>query len=152
MNNQIFQTLKELPISPERSQCVLHKHEQKACHSYHTIKNEHKFICEYTNDVYLNGHCVAKLVDNNKDSNQIILLSFGGQFSRRHTLIMKYVNVWSNILNNSNNYNEWVPFTDNQNHLNITGRYQDNYYGVRTVIGRSNNNLLFIIYRNNNII
>ncbi|ETO34831.1 hypothetical protein RFI_02255, partial [Reticulomyxa filosa] len=98
-----FQSLKELPTPLSRFQCVLHKHEllicgsvyRRACYSYHTIKNEYKFICEYPSDVDLVGHCVVKLIDSNsnkdKDNNQITLLSFGGTEYTRHTLVMKYV-------------------------------------------------------------
>ncbi|ETO29517.1 hypothetical protein RFI_07604, partial [Reticulomyxa filosa] len=78
----------ELLIPLDQPQCVLHKHEllicggyeQRACYSYHTLKNEYK------------GHCVVELINNsnNKDINQITLLSFGG--SNKHSLVMKYVN------------------------------------------------------------
>ncbi|ETO17188.1 hypothetical protein RFI_20144 [Reticulomyxa filosa] len=157
-----FQTLKELPTPFKQAQCVLHKHEllicggyqQTACYSYHTIKNEYKLICEYPSNIYLCGHCVVKLVNNsnNKDTNQITLLSFGGLY--KHTLMMKYVSVWSNIsnkLNKFNNYNKWVPFTDNHNHPINIGTDEDDYIGVRAVIGGSNNHLLFITYQLNNI-
>ncbi|ETO07310.1 hypothetical protein RFI_30083 [Reticulomyxa filosa] len=166
--NTLFQTLKELPTRLFGSPCVLYKHEilicggwdKRTCYSYHTIKNEYKFICEYPSDIQLNGHCVVKLVDNNnKHSNQITLLSFGSdRYGRdKHTLVMKYVSVWSNIsnkLNKSNefnNYNQWVPFTDNHNNPIIIGRYQDIYEGARAVISGSNNHLLFITYQTNNI-
>ncbi|ETO08759.1 hypothetical protein RFI_28628 [Reticulomyxa filosa] len=87
--------------------------------------------------------------------NEITLLSFGGwnKFTQ-HTLVMKYVSVWSNISDKSNefnNYNQWVPFTDNHNHPIIIGRDQYSYIGARAVIGGRNNNLLFITYRDNNI-
>ncbi|ETO01159.1 hypothetical protein RFI_36281 [Reticulomyxa filosa] len=52
------------------------------------LKNEFKFVCEYPN--------------NNKDSNEITLLSFGGSKYTRHTLMMKYVSVWSNDSDNVN--------------------------------------------------
>ncbi|ETO11014.1 hypothetical protein RFI_26361 [Reticulomyxa filosa] len=158
MINQTFQTLKELPTPLGESQCVLHKHEliicggfgQKACYSYHTTKNKYKFICKYPSNVQLEAHCVVKLIDNNKDSNQITLLSFGGsKYTKRHTFVMKYVSVWNNISNKSNefnNYNQWVPFTDNHNHPIIIGRDNDNYWGMRAVVGGSNSNLLFITY------
>ncbi|ETO06150.1 hypothetical protein RFI_31246 [Reticulomyxa filosa] len=161
MSNQTFQTLKNLPIPLNESQCVLHKHEliicggyyQTACYSYHTLKNEYKFICEYPSHVRLYGYCVVKLVDNNnKDRNQITLLSFGGR--RKHTLVMKYISVWRNISNKSNefnNYNKWVPFTDNHNHPIVIGRDNDDYRGVRAVIGGINNHLLFITYLQHNI-
>ncbi|ETO02348.1 hypothetical protein RFI_35088, partial [Reticulomyxa filosa] len=84
----------------QKIQCALHKHEflicgsleRRACYSFHTLKNEFKFVCEYPSNVELRGHCVVKLVDNNKDSNEITLLSFGGsKYITRHTLTMKYV-------------------------------------------------------------
>ncbi|ETO34892.1 hypothetical protein RFI_02196 [Reticulomyxa filosa] len=155
-----FQALKGLPTPLYQAQCVLHKHElvicggvdKSACYSYHTLKNEYKFICEYPSDIELEGHCVVKLVGNNNANNQITLLSFGGRF--KHTLVMKYVSIWSDISNKSdelNNYNKWIPFTDNQNHPIIIGRYDDDYTGVRAVIGGINNHLLFITYFQNNI-
>ncbi|ETO09990.1 hypothetical protein RFI_27387, partial [Reticulomyxa filosa] len=165
MKNQTFQTLKELPTPLSHSQCVLYKHEllicggwnKRSCYSYHTIKNEYKFICDYPSHVKLHGHCVVKLVDNNnKDINQITLLSFGSAHNgkNKHTLVMKYISVWNNILNKSNefnNYNQWIPFINNNNHPIIIGRNQDKYIGARAVIGGSNNNLLFITYLINNI-
>ncbi|ETO07766.1 hypothetical protein RFI_29623 [Reticulomyxa filosa] len=153
-----FQSLKELPTSLSDPQCVLYKHEllicggiyQRACYSYHTLKNEYKFICEYPIHIRLEGHCVVKLVDkNNKNSNQVTLLSFGG--SNKHALAMKYVSVWNDISSNLNNCNQWVPFTNNRNHPIIIGRYFDSYLGARAVIGGSNNHLLFITYPRNNI-
>ncbi|ETO00431.1 hypothetical protein RFI_37011 [Reticulomyxa filosa] len=161
-----FQSVKNLPIPLSYSQCVLHKHEilvcggyyQRGCYSYHTRKNKYKFICEYPSDVVLWGHCVVDLIDNNsKDSNEITLLSFGGW--TKHTLVMKYVSVWSNSseinksqkLKESNNYNKWAPFTDNHNNPIHIGRNGDHYSGVRAVIGGSNNHLLFITYLKDNI-
>ncbi|ETO34687.1 hypothetical protein RFI_02402 [Reticulomyxa filosa] len=131
----------------------------KILHFYHILKNEYKFICEYPSDVELRGYCVVKLADNNnninKDSSQITLLSFGGsKYTKRHTLVMKYVSVWSNIsnkLNEFDKYNQWTPLTDNNNHSIIIGRYNDDYIGVRALIGGSNNHLLFITYRSNTI-
>ncbi|ETO32464.1 hypothetical protein RFI_04655 [Reticulomyxa filosa] len=160
-----FQSLKDLPTLLCESQCVLYKHEilicggayKRNCYSYHTLKNEYKLICEYPYDINLWGHCVIKLVDNkdsNKDSNKITLLSFGGNRStKKFTLIMNYVSVWSddNQMNKLNDYNRWIPFTDNQHHPIHIGR-DDCYFGVtRAVIGGSNNHLLFIIYSYNNI-
>ncbi|ETO35050.1 hypothetical protein RFI_02024 [Reticulomyxa filosa] len=168
--------LKALPTPLYLSQCVLHKHEllicggwdKRACYSYHTIKNEYKLICEYPSDITLMGLCVVELVgNNNKDSNEITLLSFGeSSLIKKHTLMMKYVSVWSNNNSNNingnemnkskeskklNNYNEWVPFTDNHNHPIYIGRSGGYYQGMRAVIGGSNNNLLFITYWKNNI-
>ncbi|ETO34953.1 hypothetical protein RFI_02121 [Reticulomyxa filosa] len=170
MSDELFQTLKDFPTPLDESQCVFYnKHEllicggyeQKACYSYNILKNEYKFICDYPSDLYLVGHCVVKVVDNNnnnnnKDDNEIILLSFGGsKFRKRHTLIMKYVSVWSNIsnkLNKLNNFNQWIPFTDHHNHPIIIGRDENhNYHGARAVISGSNNHLLFITYQLKNI-
>ncbi|ETO00730.1 hypothetical protein RFI_36711, partial [Reticulomyxa filosa] len=156
MSNEIFQTLKELPKPLCRIQCVSHKHEIlicgaddcRSCYSYHILKNEYKFICEYPSNVTLSGHCVVKLSDNNnKDNNQITLLSFGGIGS--HTLVMKYVSIWSNISNKSdelNNYNKWVQFTDNHDHPIFIKRNDYGYVGLRAVVGGSNNHLLFITH------
>ncbi|ETO11071.1 hypothetical protein RFI_26305 [Reticulomyxa filosa] len=166
-----FQSLKELSVPLYLSQRVLYKHEilicggyeERACYSYHTLKNEYKFICEYPSDVDLIGHCVVKLVDNNKDKNEITLLSFGSSLlgESKHTLIMKYVSVWDNGNNNkmnkpkklkkSNNCNEWTPFTDNHNNPIQIGRDEDDYTGMCAVIGGRSNNLLFITHSPNNI-
>ncbi|ETO08012.1 hypothetical protein RFI_29378 [Reticulomyxa filosa] len=158
-----FQTLKELPKPLWLSQCVSHKHEliicggydQRSCYSYHKLRNEYKFICEYPSDIKLRGHCVIKLVENNCNNgiNQITLLSFGGY--NKHTLLMKYVSVWSNISNKSNelsNYNQWIPFANNNNDPIVIGSDENHFYlGARAVIGGSNSHLLFITYQLNNI-
>ncbi|ETO06062.1 hypothetical protein RFI_31336 [Reticulomyxa filosa] len=159
MSNQTFQILKELPTPLNESQCVLYKHEllicggydQRACYSYHTLKDEYKFICEYPSDVILIGHCVVKLADNNKNNNQITLLSFGSSWGgeNKHTLVMKYVSIWSNVSdtpnksNKLNNYNKWAPLTDSDNHSIIIGRDDDDYRGARTVISGRNNHFVF---------
>ncbi|ETO14782.1 hypothetical protein RFI_22585 [Reticulomyxa filosa] len=159
MFDQGFQNLNDLPNQLFQSQCVQHRHEilicggsqNKCCYSYHTLKNKYKLICLYPSNVNLCGHCVVKLEDNNnKDSNEITLLSFGGNYSK-HTLVMRYVSVWNdnNEANQSkklNNCNQWVPFTDNNNRIIRIGRDGDNYWGARAVIGGSNNHLLFVTY------
>ncbi|ETO04362.1 hypothetical protein RFI_33035 [Reticulomyxa filosa] len=153
-----FETLKDLPTPLWISQCVLHKHEilicggykQSDCYSYHTIKIKYKFICSYPSNVYLAGHCVVKLKDHNsKDGNEITLLSFGGNKDTQHTLVMKYVSVWSNgnKIKKSSNDNKWVPFTNNHYHPIHIGRGD----GSRAVISGSNNHLLFITYPRDNI-
>ncbi|ETO01781.1 hypothetical protein RFI_35658, partial [Reticulomyxa filosa] len=92
-----FQSLKDLSIPLSQAQCVLYKHEilicgghkQRDCYSYNILKDEYKFICDYPSDITLWGHCVVKLIDkNNKNDNEITLLSFGGK--DKHTLMMKY--------------------------------------------------------------
>ncbi|ETO04977.1 hypothetical protein RFI_32422 [Reticulomyxa filosa] len=135
-----FQILNALPIPLSHSQCVLYKHEilicggydQRACYSYHTLKDEYKFICEYPSDVSLSGHCVVKLVDNNnEDRNRITLLSFGGStYQKKHTLVMKYI-----IMNAQLSLEEM----------------KNDYRGARAVIGGINNHLLFITFKYNNI-
>ncbi|ETO11420.1 hypothetical protein RFI_25954, partial [Reticulomyxa filosa] len=156
MSNQTFQILKDLPTPLFLSQCVLHRHEllifgdtrNRDCYSYHILKNEYKFVCSYPSDVELDGHCVVKLDNNNKDSNEINLLSFGG--FKKHTLIMKYVSVWSdgnndnetNKSNKSKNHNKWIPFTNNKNRVYI-GKSEDDFIGVRAVVGGSNNHFVF---------
>ncbi|ETO17682.1 hypothetical protein RFI_19640 [Reticulomyxa filosa] len=119
-------------------------------------KNEHKFICKYPSDIILQGHCVVKPVDNKKDSNEITLLSFGGL--SKHTLTMKYVSVWNdkndndNETNNSkksNKYNQWIPFTNNNNNPIRITKFEDYCDGMRAVV---DNHLLFITYLRNNII
>ncbi|ETO35981.1 hypothetical protein RFI_01081 [Reticulomyxa filosa] len=84
-----FETLASLPIPFLDAQCITYKDEiliyggyqQRNCYSYHIIKHENKLICSYPDDIDLEGHCVVKMVNNdkndNKDSNEITLLSFG---------------------------------------------------------------------------
>ncbi|ETO07497.1 hypothetical protein RFI_29895 [Reticulomyxa filosa] len=171
-----FQSLKNLPVPFSEPQCVLHKHEilicggykKSDCYSYHTIKNKYKYICDYPQSIFLNGHCVMKLVDNSsyENNNEITLLSLGRYCE--HTLVMKYISVWNddngdNNDNNDNNdndikkfkkpnnYNQWVSLVSNDNHIIRITRHEDDYQGMRAVIGGSNSHLLFITYRQNNI-
>ncbi|ETO31912.1 hypothetical protein RFI_05205 [Reticulomyxa filosa] len=130
-----FQNLKEVPTTLYHPQCVLHKHEILICGS--------------------DSNKTLKLEDNN-NRNKVTLLSFGSDWegNNRHTLVMKYISVWNSDNDNemkSNNYNKWVPFTDDNNNPIDIGREYENYIGVRTVIGGRNNNLLFITYTKNNI-
>ncbi|ETO15322.1 putative protein, unknown function [Reticulomyxa filosa] len=153
-----FQTLKELPTPLADSQCVLHKHElficgdkyERACYSYHTLKNEYKLICEYSSNVTLCGHCVVKLEDSNsnndKDNNQITLFVWNDDNNngenQNETNKSKKLNELHQ-LNKSNNYNQWVPFTDNHNHPIIIGRDHDDYEGARALLVEINNNFVF---------
>ncbi|ETO16547.1 hypothetical protein RFI_20792, partial [Reticulomyxa filosa] len=123
-----FQYLKSLRTDLFQSQCVLHKHEILICGGY-----DHRRL---------------------RDSNEVTLLSFGGK--NKHTLMMKYASVWSNDneiskSKKSKKCNQWIPFTDKHNRVIQIGRKQDDYQGVRAVIGGSNNNLLFITYYRSNI-
>ncbi|ETO01926.1 hypothetical protein RFI_35513, partial [Reticulomyxa filosa] len=143
-DNIFFSILPSLPIPLYQSQCVVHDHEilifgdycNNECYSYHTIKRKYKRICSYPNNVKLNGHCVTKLMTNNNNNNahDVILLSFGGY--PRHTLLMKYMSVWSDIKNiqnehKENHINEWVPFLDDKNEPISIGRDKDDYLGLR---------------------
>ncbi|ETO28023.1 hypothetical protein RFI_09109 [Reticulomyxa filosa] len=159
-----FETLAPLPILLSLTQAVVHKHEilicggflERSCFSYHTLKNQYKYICSYPKDVALRGHCVVKRV-NNDNPKAITLLSFGGQRSAetKHTLILKYISVWNEEygtkIEDETYSNEWLPFTDMDNNPVSIGRKQDNYEGVRAVIGGRKDNLLFISYRPKNI-
>ncbi|ETO14774.1 hypothetical protein RFI_22594 [Reticulomyxa filosa] len=151
-----FQSVKKLPTPLSEAQCISHNNEilicgglrQLDCYSYHTDKDEYKFICSYPSDIRLEGHCVVELVDN---SPEIILLSFGGKY--KHALIMKYISVWNNANERIKELggHQWIPFKDNNDNPVNIGDEGDNYLGARAVIGGSNNNLLFIIYYPNNI-
>ncbi|ETO22761.1 mycorrhiza-induced NACHT/WD40-repeat domain protein, NWD [Reticulomyxa filosa] len=118
------------------------------CYSYHTLKNQYKYICSYPDNITLENHNVIKLVSNNP--NDIILLYFGGFVNEiKHTLMMKYVSVWDEgeiELRNTKDYNKWMDFTNDSNEPICIGRESDEYRGVRVVIGGSNNHLLFIVY------
>ncbi|ETO33197.1 WD-40 repeat protein [Reticulomyxa filosa] len=145
-----FMTLPPLPLRFGFIQCVAYKDEilicsayEKKCYSYHRIKNEYKFICLYPYSIDLCGHCVIKLVDN-KDSNEITLLSFGGTHTQ--VLMMKYISVWNS--DNKNNvssmrYNQWHPFTNLRRPIDI-GNDRGEYIGARGVIAGTKNHLLFI--------
>ncbi|ETO28309.1 hypothetical protein RFI_08825 [Reticulomyxa filosa] len=160
ITNSCFQFLPRLPAISRNPQCVAHGHEilicggyqKNQCYSYHTLKNQYKYICSYPSAIVLQAHCVVKCM-NNSSADYITLLSFGGKF--KHTLIMKYVSVWDNEnvieLENTKCVNEWLPFIDNHNQRICIGRKQDNFEGVRAVIGGTENHLLFITYSPRNI-
>ncbi|ETO22686.1 hypothetical protein RFI_14507 [Reticulomyxa filosa] len=164
-----FETLASLPSIFLHIECVVHNHEiiicgddkEKSCYSYHTIKNQYKYICSYPKKINLFGHSVIKLVNkNNKKTNEITLLSFGGQKEgeRKHIFIMKYISVWNDnneengiLIRNSNHCNKWMILTDDDNIPINIGNDEDGYNGVRAIISGSDNNLLFITYFPNNI-
>jgi len=103
----------------------------------------------------------------------LTLLSFGSDYrgKNKHTLVMKYKSVWNNNYDKDDNknenkntmkseeqissspssssssptFNEWIPLIHPIHHSPIIlGREQDNFYGVRAVIGGINHQLLFI--------
>ncbi|ETO29056.1 hypothetical protein RFI_08073 [Reticulomyxa filosa] len=113
-----FEFLEGLPTPLEQTECVLHKHELLICGSVIL------FIRLKTNSM--------KLVDNNKDSNEITLLSFGGsKYTTRHIddEICKCLEQSCNLIH--------IGSDDDQ--------------GVRVVIGGSNKDLSFITYSFDNI-
>ncbi|ETO04736.1 hypothetical protein RFI_32661 [Reticulomyxa filosa] len=161
----LFNNLASLPTPLSDGQCVFHKNEilicggyrNNECYSYHTVTNRYKRICSYPSEVTLLGHTVVKRV-NTSNANDITLLSIGGQaeYKPKHTLMMRYVSVWDDKASaiekdKGKPYNQWVPFTNNEDKVILIGRKQDDYRGARAIIGGSNNNLLFITYRPNNI-
>ncbi|ETO25191.1 hypothetical protein RFI_11947, partial [Reticulomyxa filosa] len=97
-------------------------------------------------NVNLWGHSVVRLV-NSSDPDEMTLLSLGGQGAgeKKHTLIMKYVSVWKNEKNIPKQCNQWTPLMHNNKEV-VIGREDDDYRGVRAVIGGSNNHLLFVTY------
>ncbi|ETO27769.1 hypothetical protein RFI_09363 [Reticulomyxa filosa] len=120
---------------------------------------QYKFICSYPNDVALIGHNVVKL-STTSDPDAITLLSFGGQsdHEKKQAFVMRYVSVWDELksekgigITKTSDINKWMPFTDNDNNPVTIGRDEDNYQGMRAVIGGSNNSLLFISYPPKNI-
>ncbi|ETO20412.1 hypothetical protein RFI_16802 [Reticulomyxa filosa] len=162
--NAPFSALASLPKSISEGQCVTYNDEilicggfyKSACYSYHTTKNQYKFICSYPDNIELEGHCVVKYL-NGDDPNTITLLCFGGQYKneKKHTFVMKYLSVWNNeekkVESENSGINEWLPFIGNNNEVISIGRMQDEYCGVRGLIGGSKNHLLFITYYPSNI-
>ncbi|ETO35448.1 hypothetical protein RFI_01613 [Reticulomyxa filosa] len=164
LNTSLFETLACLPSPLYGGQCVVHKHEilicggnsNKDCYSYHTIKDQYKYICSYPKDVTLWGHCIVKYLNdnnnnnNNNNTNIITLLSFGGsKDTKRHVLMMKYVSVWNDNEKDDIGFNKWIPLLNKSNNPIYIGKEEDNFEGARTIIGGNNNNLLFITYRPN---
>ncbi|ETO20448.1 hypothetical protein RFI_16769 [Reticulomyxa filosa] len=168
----LFETLAPCSSQFIKTQCVTRNYEilicggyfKRDCYSYHTLKDQYKYVCSYPSSVQLDGHCVIKCINNaNDNANELILLSFGGQSNgqKKHTLIMKYVSVWDNDnVDNGNtstnndtvkHINEWVPLIDKDNNSIIIGINEEDYRGVRGIIGGNNNNLLFITYYPKNI-
>ncbi|ETO19056.1 hypothetical protein RFI_18182 [Reticulomyxa filosa] len=153
-----FVTLPSLPVPISRGQCVVYDQEvlicgglyTRDCYSYHVLEKKYKKICSYPKDVKLRGHSVVKRVNSN--TNDTMLLSFGGyKNEKKHTLTMKYVSVWNGEKQTSN-CNQWLPLMDkNEDKPIIIGGDEDDYDGMRSVIGGSNNHLLFITYRPKNI-
>ncbi|ETO05539.1 hypothetical protein RFI_31860 [Reticulomyxa filosa] len=148
-----FEILTRLPTPFDRSQCVMHKHEilicggwkEINCYSYHILKNQYKYICSYPKNVQLFGHTVVKRV-NNDSRNGITLLSFGGMYN--HAVVMHYVSVWDDddddddendrVANNkTSTTNIWLPLIDNHNKPIYIGTNEEDYKGVRAVIGGS---------------
>ncbi|ETO35195.1 hypothetical protein RFI_01879 [Reticulomyxa filosa] len=112
----LFEILQRVTLKHETVICG-----NSGCYSYHSIKNEYKFICLYLKNIVLDWKCIAKLVDNNnKDNNEIMFLSFDKLITQRRILIMGNVSVWGNGNKTEQslmNYNKWIPFANNHNNL-----------------------------------
>ncbi|ETO03132.1 hypothetical protein RFI_34278, partial [Reticulomyxa filosa] len=118
------------------------------------MKKQYKYICSYPNDVQLNGHCVIQLLHPQTNSNEIDLLSFGGQYpsQMKQTFSMKYKSVWgisdhqrdskSEHDSISRPFNTWIGYNKDTN----IGKLEDDLLGVRGLIGGMNNDLLFITH------
>ncbi|ETO13179.1 hypothetical protein RFI_24196 [Reticulomyxa filosa] len=161
-NTPTFETLASLPIAFSQSQCIVHKDEiiicggtnKNECYSYHTSKDQYKYICSYPKEVSLCGHCVVKRV-NKKMPHIINLLSFGGYtIENRHTLVMQYRSVWDDeeADKDMKQFNQWLPLVNAYNQSIILGTMRSNYDGARAVIGGSKNHLLFITHKPNDIV
>ncbi|ETO09840.1 hypothetical protein RFI_27537, partial [Reticulomyxa filosa] len=124
------------------------------CYSYHTLKNEYKYICSYPNNIELVGHALVKFV-NDDYPNTMTLLSFGGQYQneKKHTLIMNYSSIWDgqDIYEEKLSLYQWIPLTDKYNRPVCIGKDENDYNGVRAIIGGSKDHLLFITYPPKNI-
>ncbi|ETO17038.1 hypothetical protein RFI_20295, partial [Reticulomyxa filosa] len=157
--NNIFQTLPELPKAFTTPQCILFKDEilicggcqLNDCYSYHTLKKQYKYICSYPSDVQMEVHCVVQLIHSQDNSNEIYLLSFGGQgkYIMKQTFSMKYKSVWeiSEHDSISQSFNTWIR----HNQDTSIGKLEDDLEGVRGLIGGINNDLLFITHFPKNI-
>ncbi|ETO00351.1 hypothetical protein RFI_37096 [Reticulomyxa filosa] len=157
--NNIFQILPELPKPLAPSHCILFKDElliyggytTNDCYSYHTLKKQYKYICSYPNDIQMDGHCVVQLIHSQTNSNEIHLLSFGGQGGNKmkQTFSMKYKSVWeiSESKSEHQSFNTWIRHNQDTN----IGKLEDHLQGVRGLIGGINNDLLFITHHPKNI-
>ncbi|ETO03666.1 hypothetical protein RFI_33737, partial [Reticulomyxa filosa] len=157
--NNIFQILPELLKPFTISQCILFKDEllvcggfqTSDCYSYHTLKKQYKYICSYPNDVQLYGHCVVQLIHSQTNSNEIHLLSFGGQGENKmkQAFSMKYKSVWeiSDSKSEHQSFNTWIRHKQDTD----IGKLEDELRGLRGLISRINNDLLFIAHHPENI-
>ncbi|ETO34202.1 hypothetical protein RFI_02891 [Reticulomyxa filosa] len=138
------------------AQLVMYKEEiifcgiTACCYSYHTLKNQFKFICECPWSVNSCKRNVVKLV-NNKKTNSITLLSFGKV--KHQAMVMTYRSVWDNDneIKRLNNYNRWIPLTDNRKNPIFIERKGEYYRDACVLTSGKNNHLLFIVHQPNNI-
>ncbi|ETO02980.1 hypothetical protein RFI_34430 [Reticulomyxa filosa] len=142
------QNLKDLPIPLSDSKCILYKHELLICgdfkqrdyYSYHTLKDEYKFICEYPSDITVEGHCAVMT------TTKSLCCLLENLNIKETSLVMNYVSVWSknnrrNTFKKREQYNQWIHFTNDQNNTICIGRNEDDYRGVRAMIGYYKNNI-----------
>ncbi|ETO08836.1 hypothetical protein RFI_28551 [Reticulomyxa filosa] len=90
-------------------------------------------ICQLPIEYLREGSHILKL-PNKDDSKETILLLFGGAYGR------------ISVMNYTTGYNEWNPLINSNKEPTCITKKHPYYRGLRTVIGGSNNNLLFIIY------
>src|SRR5579871_5269688 len=159
-----FIHLPKVPTKLASTQCVFFNQEllicggvyERKCYSYHTKQKQYKLICEYPKEVDLLGHAVLQCPILSENTNQsLTLLSFGGQYEgkKKHTLLMHYHSVWdqdsssSSSVDSSTPINTWLPLKDGV----TIGTEQDNMWYFRALVGGTNKDLLFIIYKPNHL-
>ncbi|ETO11106.1 hypothetical protein RFI_26270, partial [Reticulomyxa filosa] len=144
-----FQTLSSLSDNFYQAQCIVQKHEilvcgQGVCYSYFIPGNKYKLVCQYPNEYLYDGNHILKL-PNKDDSKETILWLLGGPYGR--ISVMNYVSVWKKRgIDKTAGYNEWNPLLNSNKEPICISKKNYNYREVRTVIGGSNNHLLFITY------
>ncbi|ETO30379.1 hypothetical protein RFI_06743 [Reticulomyxa filosa] len=155
-SSAVFETKCKLSKSLQHAQCIVYGKEilicggynERKCFSYNTETDDYQFICEYPEEVTLWGHCVVMQRMNNSNTD-VMLLSFGGQGKNepKCTLMMRYVSVWNDKVVKRPFVNKWFPLTHKQDFVTI-GKDEDDFRGVRGIVGGENRSLLFITYAN----
>ncbi|ETO07696.1 hypothetical protein RFI_29695 [Reticulomyxa filosa] len=110
----------------------------------------------------LHGHCVVKRVSSKEAADMTLLCLGGDKNEQKYTLTLNYVSVWDKrgsdtmatatttaIVNKC--WNEWIPLTDSEDKEIRIGKEEDDFAGMRAVIGGSQSHLLFITYYPKNI-
>ncbi|ETO20341.1 Kelch motif family protein [Reticulomyxa filosa] len=159
MDTELFEVMASSPIG---AQCVVHNYEiltcgpHSHCYSYHTHKNKSKFVCSLPFNVRNDEFSILKRV-NKSDPNDITLLYLGKpENEAKYLLQMPYKSVWDSDSDSDNetgllNYNKWKPVMKEEKQTLETISDDESFIGVRSLIGGSDNHLLFITYCPNNI-